>query len=266
VISDDQPGPHPAAFVPTVERQPVLLPTMSLAQTDAWQVLVAFDIRLTVPWVLVGGQMTMLHCLEHGIPQYRATDDGDIVCDVWTRRTGLREVTGLLGSWRFEPTPTSDRNDYRYTRGSMTFDVMLPEYLERQDRQPVRAHGRRGLSIEGGNQAVRRAERVPVSLGGVTGFVRRPSLLGALVIKAAAIVADTRDPQRHQEDFALLGLAALTSGLRALREQLGGHDQPRLRAALIATPPEHRAWRRIPDPSDRTAVRNALTRLADPGR
>ena|GEM_PF-6160177 len=46
-----------------------------------------------VPWVLVGGNMVTLHCLEHGHERTRTTNDGDIVVDVWTARNALRQVT-----------------------------------------------------------------------------------------------------------------------------------------------------------------------------
>ncbi len=98
-------------------------------------------------------------------------------------------------------------------------DLLLPEGLERQRNQPRVPGGRPGLPVEGGNQALIRAERLPVRLGDRTGHVLRPSLLGALVSKSAALVADSRDPDRHRDDIALLGQVAYQSGMRELRDQ-----------------------------------------------
>ena len=38
--------------------------------------------RLTVPWTLVGGQMVLLHALEHGQAPLEPSQDGDVVADL----------------------------------------------------------------------------------------------------------------------------------------------------------------------------------------
>lgn len=217
------------------------------------------DRDLTEPWVLVGGQMTMLHCLENGIDAYRATDDGDVVLGVWTHRSTLSRATHLVQRRGFEPRQTLDGFGYRYAKGRSVLDLLLPEGLERQRTQPRTATGRPGFAVDGGNQALIRAERLPVRLAGHTGHVRRPSILGALVGKAAALRSDTRDRDRHREDIALLGCAALLTGFRTLRDQTTPHDRRPLRHALATTPPEHPAWRRVPEPE---AIIEGLSRLA----
>jgi hypothetical protein len=54
-------------------------------------------------------------------------------------------------------------------------------------------------------RTLRRSETVAVSLGDRSGSVRRPRLVGALVVKAAAHTLAV-DPQRarHRSDFATL--------------------------------------------------------------
>ncbi len=206
--------------------------------------------------------MTLLHCLEHGIDGARPTDDGDVVVDVWTRRDAVRS-TGhwLIAVHGFALAETHDGFAYRYTRGGASIDLLIPEGLDRQRTPPRTASGRDPLPIDGGNQALLRVERVPVQLGTRIGHVRRPDLLGALVLKAAAYVADSRDTDRHAQDLTLLAQAALDSGqLRALSQQAKPHDRKRLRTALRTLLPEHACWRTRPEPA---AVREALTRLAD---
>jgi hypothetical protein len=248
--------------LPTLERPAVVLPALPESQELAWHVLLDLD-STEMPWVLVGGQMTLLHCLENGVDGARPTDDGDVVLDVWTHRDAVKS-TGqwLKESHDFELTDTSDGYAYRYTRGDATIDLLIPEGQERQ-RSPARGgRGRPALAVEGGNQALLRVERVPVTVGERSGYVRRPSLLGALVIKAAAYVADSRDKDRHAEDLGLLGQILLDTGqLRTVGEQTTAHDRQRLRVALTNLDAEHRCWRSRPEPS---AVHATLTRLAQP--
>lgn len=170
---------HPLA-VPVVERSPVDLPPLEESQEDTWQALLDLDQHLREPWVLVGGQMTMLHCLEHGIDAYRATDDGDVVLGVWTHRIALRRATHLVQRRGFAPVETLDGFGYRYASGRSVLDLVVPEGLERQRTPPRTVTGRPGFPIEGGNQALIQAERLPVRLADRTGHVRRPSVLGAL--------------------------------------------------------------------------------------
>lgn len=75
--------------IATLAVPPVELPVMDAPQGAAWHTLMDLEEQLDEPWVLVGGQMTMLHCLEHGIDAFRPTDDGDVVLGVWTRRQAL---------------------------------------------------------------------------------------------------------------------------------------------------------------------------------
>lgn len=146
--------------------------------------------------------MTMLHCLENGIAPTRPTDDGDVVVGVWTRRDALTATSRFLRSCGFAEDKTSDGYGYRYRRDEDTvIDVLLPEGLERQHAFPRTTSGRPGFSMEGGRQALARAERVPIIIDDATGQVRRPNLLGSLVVKAHAYVTDSRDVDRHAEDL-----------------------------------------------------------------
>jgi hypothetical protein len=199
----------------------VVLPALPAHQELAWSVLLELDER-SEPWALVGGQMTLLHCLENGITGARPTDDGDVVLDVWSQREAVRTIgRWLQDTHGFELLETADGFGYRYTRGDTTLDLLVPEGLDRQQTQPPTTNRTRpALPIEGGNQALLRVERVPVRVGSRTGYVRRPTLLGAIVLKAAAFVADSRDTQRHAQDIGLLMEAAFISGsLRSMDAQ-----------------------------------------------
>jgi hypothetical protein len=244
-----------------VLNQPVIqLSGIPKPQEIAWGAVLDLDENLTAPWVLIGGQMVALWCAEANIDLIRPTEDADVVLDVWLRRGALDDATRLLRDRGFSETETSDGYGYRYRCDDACVDLMVPDHIERQNRQPTTATGRVGLPAAGGNQALIRAERVQVKIGDRVGYVRRPNILGALVAKAAAAVTDTRDTDRHRDDLAVLGRIALNrSAYRAMHASTTVHDRQRLRRALGDMPSSHRAWQRIPEPE---LVRLALQRLA----
>lgn len=90
-----------------------------------------------------------------------------------------------------------------------------------------------------------RAERVPVRHGQRIAFVPRPDLLGAIVAKAAASVADPM-PQRHLRDLATL--CVLVDDPLAMRSAMTAKDRKRLRAVTALNDLEHEAWRLLDDP------------------
>lgn len=251
---------HTPEHVPALDRPAVVLPPLPPQQTEMWKTLLDLEATQSQPWVLVGGQMTMLHCLENDHPTTRATDDGDVVVGVWTRRDALIQTSRFLRARDFAEDKTTDGLGYRYRRGQTVIDVMLPEGLERQHSSPKTTTGRPGFATEGGRQALARAERVPIQIDGTTGYVRRPTLLGAIVAKAHAYVVDSRDPDRHAQDLVTLASIALRDP-RATLQQAGPGDRKAVRRALRSLPGGHRLYRGSDDPE---AVHAFLTRLAPP--
>lgn len=195
---------------PTLVRSPVVFPPLSVAQTRIWHTLVDLD-TVGVPWVLVGGNMVTLHCLEHGRQRVRTTNDGDIVVDVWTSQTSLQTVTRHLIDHGYAETGAEDalgfdqgqRVGFKYLREDSRIDVLIPENTDRQRRRPKTASGSDGMAVAGANRALIRAQRVPVDVAGVIGHVRRPHLTGAVTIKVRAALAD-KNPSRHLQDLAEL--------------------------------------------------------------
>lgn len=59
------------------------------------------------------------------------------------------------------------------------------------------------MPVPGGTQALRRTELVEVAIGAHRGQIPRPSLLGALIIKARAVEVDDV-PENQREDVAFL--------------------------------------------------------------
>ncbi len=100
-----------------------------------------------------------------------------------------------------------------------------------------------------------RSEYLPVVFGDSSGLVPRPSLLGAIVCKAAAVAVDDL-PDAQLLDLALL-LSLLDDPL-ATREEMTAKDRKRLRARHGLADVDHRAWRSLPDDTaarGRTAYR-----------
>ena len=92
-----------------------------------------------------------------------------------------------------------------------------------------------------------RGERLSVLYDGRWAFVPRPNLLGAIVIKAAAVNND-RQPQRHLTDLAFL--VSMAGDPVALRGELTAKDLARLRAVVPLQNPSHEAWRLLEDPDE----------------
>lgn len=251
---------HTPEHVPTLDRPTVVLPPLPPQQAEMWKTLLDLEAAQSQPWVLVGGQMTMLHCLENDYPATRATDDGDVVVGVWTRRDALIATSQFLRARDFEEVRTNDGLGYRYKRDETVIDVMLPEGLERQRTYPKTTSGRRGFATEGGRQALARAERVPIQIDGTPGHVRRPTLLGAIVAKAHAYIVDSRDPERHAQDLVALASIALRDPRATLQQATPGDRKP-VRRALRSLPAGHRLYRVSDDPA---AAHAFLTRLALP--
>ncbi|QDO89571.1 hypothetical protein FNH13_15550 [Ornithinimicrobium ciconiae] len=250
---------HVTEVVPTLDRDQVAFPPLPAHQTAMWRILLDLE-QTDLPWVLVGGQMTMLHCLENGIVPPRTTDDGDIALNVWVRRDALRRTSRFLHDRGFTEDKTSDGYGYRFRREEKTLiDVLLPEGIDRQDSHPTTISGRPGVSVEGMNQALSRAERVPVTIAGVDGHIRRPDLLGAIVLKAAAYVIDSRDVERHAQDIVALTEIALQDP-RATLSRVTPHDRRRLRPFVNKLTADHRYRRQA---ADREAVHRFLIRFVD---
>ena len=84
------------------------------------------------------------------------------------------------------------------------------------------------IQIAGGNQALQRLRVVTVTKDERTRDVPVPSVLGSLILKAAAHQVDSRDRERHATDAAFL-VSLITDPLDLARH-LKGSDAKRLRA------------------------------------
>jgi hypothetical protein len=87
--------------------------------------------------------------------------------------------------------------------------------------------GRKTVGVPGGSQALSRSEAVTVTVNGRAFELRRPTLLGAILIKARSLMVHS-DPETQRED--LLRLLALVDDPREVAAQLRRTERAWLRA------------------------------------
>ncbi|HEY5834382.1 hypothetical protein [Streptomyces sp.] len=232
-----------------------------------WGVLLDIADRMPDVWTLIGGQMVLLHGLEHGRTPPGASQDLDVLADVISHQQSLLLLVDVLKDLGFQPAGiTPEGKVYRYTRidadGTLTVDVLAPDKLGNRADLTTSPPGVT-LEVPAGRQALHRTTSVSVQLDGRPGAIRRPSLLGAIVGKAAALGIPTAPKAKHYRDLAFL--LSLPVNPLSLRSELSKSDRKKLALAKELSDPNHRAWRELRDPdaeADGQAVYRILTRPA----
>jgi hypothetical protein len=226
------------------------LPALAGRLNTLWDLIV--DLAGQLPptgWVLVGGQMVMLHGILAGRVATRASQDVDVLADLLTDEAGLVRCVRAVRKLDLEPQPDSAGKVYRFVRAAddARADVLAPDHTP--PRRRLRTVGGDTIRIEGGTQALRRAMPVRVVKGDRSAVVPVRDLLGALMLKAAAWAADSRDRERHSGDAAFL--ASLISDPLAERVRFVGSDRKRLlRLDQVLGDPDAAEWRRLGDAAD----------------
>lgn len=224
-------------------------------------------------WTLVGGLMTQLHSIHHGLGVVRPTNDVDIVLHIETRRgvpTAAATALEQIGYRLQSAVDPRNNTAHRFVRGQSRVDLVAGDAEEVVDvlmadhPAPMVVELLRGqemVRIEGGTQALRRTvnARLEIEHGTVT-TISVPRPFGALILKAAAYKSDSRDPDRHLSDAAAL-LACIDDPFLE-REDFTGSDRSRLATLRRALPDEHPAWRALPDGA-RGDAQAALRLLCD---
>lgn len=200
-----------------------------------WEAISELAQRVPIDsWVVVGGQMVAIHAALAGVDQPRVTDDGDVVVDVrGAGRDAIGHVARTLVDIGFAALSSAD-NVTRFVRGNATIDVLAPEGLgsEATTIPPGRA-----VQAPGATQAI--ARRQPVTVDWIDGAttINCPTLLGAIIAKAAGsqeIVSLPHDERlKHQGDFVfLLSLATVVDPDETDPAEITAKDRKRLRAAI----------------------------------
>lgn len=98
------------------------------AGVETWHAVAELEQRIGHDtWVVVGGQMVLLHAIANGIDVPRVTSDGDLVIDVRTfGRKAMLDVAAELEAMGFI-VERSPENVARYVRGEAKIDLLAPE-------------------------------------------------------------------------------------------------------------------------------------------
>lgn len=211
-------------------------------------------------WTLVGGLMTQLHTIHHGIGIVRPTNDVDIVLHIETQRGVPNATATALEGLGYRLQAAADpRNNtaHRFVRGATAVDLVAGASPEEHvdvliadhsaPRVVERLRGRDMVRIEGGTQALRRTLNARLEItSAIVATVSVPRPFGALILKAAAYTTDSRDRERHLFDAAAL-LACIDDPF-AEREGFTGSDRRRIATLAAHLVGEHPAWRALPRP------------------
>lgn len=212
----------------------IVLPAMSDAQAASWHGLMEVYEHLPTGWTMIGGQMVHLHCAERGSFPPRPTDDIDAVIDVRAEPLMLNRFTETLTTIGFTADGISgDGLQHRWRRGKAQLDVLLPDGIGERAASRTGVTGSPTLPTPGGTQALHRSEPVEITVEGRVGSVLRPTLVGALIAKAAAHTSPGDSArQRHRYDFATL--ASLIAATDFRTETLRAKDRRRLTDMVAA--------------------------------
>lgn len=194
-------------------------------------------------WTLVGGLMVQLHAAYAGLQLTRPTRDVDMVLHIETGAAtfgGVRHDLERLGYALREPV--GDGPVHRFVRGprdAEMVDVMVADHLSPKWQPKVLR--RKVFAVPGGTSALRKTVNCEVNTGEDVVVLSIPDVLGALVLKGAAYMGDSRDRGRHLDDAAVLACAATDPvGDRA---RMIGSDSKRISALWDALQDlDHPSW------------------------
>lgn len=143
-----------------------------------------------LPRTLVGAQMVILHAFEVGEIPGRTTDDLNLFFDVRAYVGATGEATRwLLRAGFIETRPSPDGVAHRFTRDVVVVDVLAPDGLGTRTSSASIVGGRT-VHVPGGSRAFgtdrnRGCPDSEIELAKLP----RPSLLGAILLKARAVGA-----------------------------------------------------------------------------
>jgi hypothetical protein len=169
-------------------------------------------------WSLIGGLMVQLHGHEWG-DDLRPTVDIDLLGAARKPPAMTEQIAALLDKKGAEiamPPRSDPRLGYRFELDGEIVEVLGPDGLK---NDPKTLAGLTTFQVSGGTQALQRTEVVLVSLGGAPPVaVRRPSLLGAILIKSR-VVANRRKEKFASDREDLIRLLSYVEDPRRLADE-----------------------------------------------
>lgn len=158
-----------------------------------------------VRWCLVGGLMVALFAIESGQAP-RVTTDIDLLGDARQQPSGTESLSRhleRLGATLHEVGGFDREKGFRFEVDGQVVDVLAPEGLGRPalTKRPLRS-----IEIPGGSQALQRRELVEIVVREERASLFRPTLLGAILLKARSLKVHDRPKDQRQDLITLLGL------------------------------------------------------------
>jgi hypothetical protein len=199
-------------------------------------------------WTLIGGLMVQLHVAHAGLDIQRATTDVDMILHIETGAITFPAAREALEGLRYElELPLGKDNPiHRFMRDDDRVDVMVADHLAPAHVPEV--GGRRLFQVPAGTSALRKTVDCMIGRQGernVTFSI--PDALGALVLKSAAYIEDSRDRGRHLDDAALLA-CTVQDPSREVQRLERGSDRGRIQLlARTLNDASHRSWQLIPE-------------------
>lgn len=194
-------------------------------------------------WTLVGGLMVQLHAAYAGLRLTRPTRDVDMILHIDSGAatfSGVKHELERLGYVLREPVGNGPV--HRFARGSRdteNVDVMVADRLS--PKQHPKVLRRKVFAVPGGTSALRKTVNCEVNTGEVVVVLSIPDVLGALVLKGAVYVEDSRDRDRHLDDAAVLA-CAVTDPIGD-RARMIGSDRRRIEALWkVLQDVDHKSW------------------------
>ena len=211
-------------------------------------------------WVLIGGQMVALHLRLAGAQPTRTTTDIDIVADILTAQSSYAACKTAAGKMNLKPEPSVDgKTLHRFVGPIGQLDLMVPDHLPgwltRKFTRPT------PVVVPGGQRAIDRGINVGITTAIGDADIPIPDLQGALVLKARAAIADTRDRERHHMDLAQLS-TIIDNPLR-FREGLDTKERHYLRKVRLDEDTTRAPWLRLDNPVRQRALDAWFTLAAD---
>lgn len=192
-----------------------------------------------------------MHAINRGVASVRPTNDVDIVLHIETTRGMPNATADALEQIGYKIKDNIDpRNNvgHRFTRGTTHIDVVVADHPAPSVEEKMRS--RAMVKIEGGTQALKRTANYRLEIAkGEHIIISVPRPFGALILKAAAYKADTRDRDRHLQDAAVL--LACIEDPDAERDGFAGTDRSRLLTLERELVDQNPAWLLMPEPDAR---------------
>ncbi|MFK0247510.1 hypothetical protein ACIQUM_22680 [Amycolatopsis azurea] len=175
-----------------------------------WPAMFDLADRLPKPWVMIGGQMVILHGLlaDRSIP--RVTKDIDLLFDVRFTLDAFPRAHEVLKNLGYEVDGISaDGKAHRYLHpdNGMVIDILAPDKLGARAAPKLRTPAGKNVSIPGGKTALDDARPLSAVYDGKSATLYLPGLAAALVVKVKALIdepAKPGAPSRHISDIAFL--------------------------------------------------------------